>query len=185
MLSSRLLNFSFLHLPIHAQNTHDTQLHEYPHRKRRHMNTMRKLLMIGIDIMKDNDRTYSWMIWVPSTLPLNNIQHPAWFLCSAHHHRNMYIPPRTATYPTTIECNFLCCIKSFLFYTFFFSPRYLVIRVQLSPGTMGRTLEWTGIFGMDMDMDMIQKWTNYILKLNCRNDHNFWSSISTSDVAPT
>jgi hypothetical protein len=59
MLFSRLSDFCFLHLPIHAQNTHDTQLHEYPHRKRRHMNNMRNFPMIGIDIMKDNDRTYS------------------------------------------------------------------------------------------------------------------------------
>jgi hypothetical protein len=57
--------------------------------------------------------------------------------------------------------------KEFSILHLFFSPRYLVIRVQLNPGTMGRTLEWTGMFGTDMDMDMIQEWTNYILKLNC------------------
>jgi hypothetical protein len=34
---------------------------------------------------------------------------------------------------------------------------------SIGPGYYGTDeLEWTGIVGMDMDMDMIQKWTNYI-----------------------
>jgi hypothetical protein len=76
------LSFCFLHLPIHAQNTHDTQLHEYPHRKRRHMNNMRNLPMIGMDIMKDNDRTYSWMIWYvlrsDTTTSQQHTTRPSW-----------------------------------------------------------------------------------------------------------